>query len=348
MRRLIHTNDGAQHRERGAVAVVTALLMVVLLAVGALAVDGGMLYAKRAQLQTGADAAAIAVAQKCAASLSDPQCTSTSSLATSLAQSNMRAGLAGIASLTVSTSAQTVTATTQPLQPGVQAGRVSLFLAQALGFSSASLGATATAAWGSPSTGTAPFPLAFSVCQVTGQINGAVQLLQNHGSGANASCNYGPSGQVVPGGFGWLQQDPNQCGASINIALSEAGSSPGKGGPSNCDAVLAQWVSTLQSGQKLIVVLPIFTAVVGTGSGATYTLAGFAAYSVIGWNFGGAGAAHPNTAYNNVSPGVPANLACTGSCNGIIGQFVTFVALDNTYQVGPSTPFGATIVRLTQ
>lgn len=348
MRRLIHTNDGAQHRERGAVAVVTALLMVVLLAVGALAVDGGMLYAKRAQLQSGADAAAIAVAQKCAASLSDPQCASTSQLATSLAQSNMQAGQAGIASLTVSTSAQTVTATTQPLQPGMQAGRVSLFLAQALGISSASLGATAAAAWGSPSTGTAPFPLAFSVCQVTGQINGAVQLLQDHGSGANPSCNYGSSGQVVPGGFGWLVQNPNQCGATINIAQSEGGSNPGNSAPSNCNAVLAQWVTALQAGQKAIVLLPVFTAVTGTGNSAIYTLAGFAAYSVMGWNFGATSQTNPNNSYNNQPSGQPNSLSCTGNCRGIIGQFVTFVALDNTYQVGPSTAFGATIVRLTQ
>jgi hypothetical protein len=322
--------------------------MVVLLAAGALAVDGGMLYAKRAQLQNGADAAALAVAQKCAASLTDPLCSTTSTLATSLAQSNMAAAQAGIGSLVVDTSARTVTANTQPLQPGVTAGSVSTFLAQTLGISKVALAASATAGWGSPSTGTAPFPLAFSVCQVVGQIDGNLQLLQDHGSGANPSCNYGPSGLVVPGGFGWLAQNPGQCGASINIALAEGGSDPGKGAPSNCDAVLAQWVSTLQSGQRLVVLLPVFTAVVGTGSGAIYTLVGFAAYSVIGWNFGGASTAHPNNAYNNTSPGVPSSLACTGNCNGIIGKFITYVALDNAYQVGPSTPFGATIVRLSQ
>ncbi|WP_422933885.1 pilus assembly protein TadG-related protein [Sinomonas sp. P47F7] len=348
MRRLIETNDGALHRERGAVAVVTALLLTVLLAVGALAVDGGMLYAKRAQLQSGADAAAIAVAQKCAKSLTDPQCSATSTLATSLAQSNMQANQAGIASLTVNTTAQTVTATTQPLQPGMQPGSVSLFLAQTLGFRSATLGATAAAAWGSPSTGIAPFPLAFSVCQVTGQIDGAVQLLEDHGSGANPSCNYVPSGQVVPGGFGWLVQNPNQCGATINIAQSEGGSNPGNSAPSNCNAVLAQWVSTLQSGQRAIVLLPVFTAVTGTGSSAIYTLAGFAAYSVIGWNFGATSTTNPNNSYNNQSPNGSSALSCTGNCRGIIGQFVTYVALDNSYQVGPSTPFGATIVRMTQ
>lgn len=346
MRRLIHTNDGAQHRERGAVAVVTALLMVVLLAVGALAVDGGMLYAKRAQLQSGADAAALAIAQKCAASLSDPQCTSTSSLATSLAQSNMQAGQAGMASLKVDTSGQKVTATTQPLQPGMQPGSVSLFLAQTIGITSAALGATASAAWGSPSSGVTAFPLTFSVCQVQGQINGGAQLLQDHGSGANASCNYGPSGQVTPGGFGWLTQDPGSCGATINIAQSEAGGSTGNSGPSNCDAVLQQWITQLQNGQKAVVLLPIFTAVNGTGSSAVYTLIGFAAYSIIGWKFSG-GTSAPYV-YNNQPSGLPNSLSCTGNCRGIIGTFVTYVALDSTFQLGPSSSLGAAVVRLMQ
>lgn len=341
---MISTYDAGAHRERGAVAVVVSLLMVVLLAAGALAVDGGMLYAKRAQLQTGADAAALAVAQKCAKSLTDPQCTSTSTLATSLAQSNMSANQAGIASLTVDTTGQTVKAVTQPLQPGMQAGSVSLFLAQTIGIKSASLGATATVAWGSPSKGIAPFPLAFSVCQVQGLVNGAFQLLESHGSGANPSCNYGPSGQVVPGGFGWLVQDPGQCGATINIATAESGSDPGNNPPQNCGAVLQSWVNTLQAGQQLVGLLPVFTAVTGTGSGSIYTLAGFAAYSIIGWNFGGS---TPNN-YNNQNPNGSSALACTGNCRGIIGQFITYVSLDSVYQLGPSTSFGATIVKLTQ
>ena len=51
--------------ERGAAAVVLALLMVPMLGFAAIAVDIGALYAERARLQVGADAAAIAVAQDC-------------------------------------------------------------------------------------------------------------------------------------------------------------------------------------------------------------------------------------------------------------------------------------------
>ena len=51
--------------ERGATAVLFALLLVPMLGFAAIAVDVGALYAERARLQVGADAAAIAVAQDC-------------------------------------------------------------------------------------------------------------------------------------------------------------------------------------------------------------------------------------------------------------------------------------------
>ena len=41
-------------------------MLVVLIGVGALVIDSGALYAERRQLQNGADAAALAVAQDCA------------------------------------------------------------------------------------------------------------------------------------------------------------------------------------------------------------------------------------------------------------------------------------------
>lgn len=340
------TLDGAAHSERGAVALVTAILMVVLLGFAALAVDGGMLFAQRAQLQNGADAAALAVAQKCAASLSDPLCSTTSTLATSLSQSNARAGQAGIASLAISTTSRTVTATTQPVQPGSQPGSIALFFARALGIDSATVGAKAQAAWGSPSAGPAVFPITFSVCQVQGFVDGGFQRLQSHSTNINPGCNYGSSGSVVPGGFGWLAQDPGQCGAAIDIAASQVESDPGNKHPSNCDAVLQGWAASIQAGSPPTVLLPVFTSVTGTGRNVVFTLSGFAAFSVQGWKFSGDDGL-PYT-YHNTSPAVPASLACDSPCRGIIGKFITYVSLSSAYRLGPSTSFGATIVRLAQ
>ena len=51
--------------ERGAVGVLVAVLLAggVLLGLGAMVIDVGQLYQERAQLQNGADAAAVAVAK---------------------------------------------------------------------------------------------------------------------------------------------------------------------------------------------------------------------------------------------------------------------------------------------
>ena len=58
--------------DRGAVAIIVALLMAFgLLGLGAVAIDTGSWYAEKAQLQNGADGAALAIAQMCAAKTSD-------------------------------------------------------------------------------------------------------------------------------------------------------------------------------------------------------------------------------------------------------------------------------------
>ena len=51
--------------ERGAAGVLVAVMMLVLIGAGALAVDVGQIYSERAQLQNGADAGALGVAQAC-------------------------------------------------------------------------------------------------------------------------------------------------------------------------------------------------------------------------------------------------------------------------------------------
>ena len=65
MQRLTDLFRGRLSDERGATAVVFALLLVPVLGFAAIAVDIGSLYAERARLQVAADAAAIAVAQDC-------------------------------------------------------------------------------------------------------------------------------------------------------------------------------------------------------------------------------------------------------------------------------------------
>ncbi|MEV7606264.1 Tad domain-containing protein [Paenarthrobacter sp. NPDC089322] len=341
MRRIAESEDG----ERGAVAVLVALILVVLLGFAAIAVDVGMLYSERAQVQNGSDAAALAVAQKCAANTSDPNCSTTSQLAKDMVDKNALDGLGNLNSVNLNLTNRTATVSAGAQQAGRSPNSVSLFFGRVLGLNTADVMTSSTVQWGSPLAGTTPFPLAFSVCQVRGYIGGAAQLLQAHGSGANPSCMYGPSGAVVPGGFGWTVQDLNSCGGTIDLALSEGGSAPGNSAPVNCSTTLNKWADTINAGKDTIVLLPVFNAVTGTGSGAVYHLTSFAAFKVIGWKFSG-NSGLPDT-FRNTSPYVPSALSCTGNCRGIIGTFVKYVSLADGYSLGPVDADGATIVRLT-
>ncbi|TKV29509.1 pilus assembly protein TadG [Arthrobacter sp. NamB2] len=329
--------------EQGAVSVLVALLMVVLLGFAALAVDVGLLYSEKAQLQNGADAGALAIAQKCATDLNHSECATTSPLARSLANSNALDARSNVADIVVDKTARKVTVTTGAMEQGGTPNRVSLIFANALGISSSEVTATSSAVWGSPTKGIAPFPLTFSICQVQGQVGGSLQLLQSHGSGANPSCNYGPSGATVPGGFGWLVQQSGQCGAFVDIAVQLGGSDTGNSGPSHCDAILNQWGADLAAGKPVTVLLPVFDQVAGTGSGAQYHLVYFAAYDLKGWAFSGNNSL-PMTYNPTVTQG-GVTRSCTGNCRGIIGTFIEYVSLADGYTLGPVTSGGVTVVR---
>ena len=67
-------------------------MMVVLLGMGALVIDVGQLYAERRELQNGADAAALAVAQDCAGG----DCLDETTTADTYADDNAHDGEAGV------------------------------------------------------------------------------------------------------------------------------------------------------------------------------------------------------------------------------------------------------------
>lgn len=341
MRRLASTtknNDG----ERGAVSVIVAITLVVLLGFGAMAVDVAMMYSERAQLRNGADAAALSVAQKCAKNPNDAYCSDTSSLAASLANRNANDGLSHIKSIALNKGARTVTATVGAQEAGHAPNQVSLFLARALGFNTAEVNAPSTVGWGSPEKGPTVFPITVSICQVRGQA-GVMQLLRLHGTGANPGCFYGPSGAAVEGGFGGLQQDPNSCGAIVDIATAEGNGDTGNNPPPHCEDTLNSWAADMNAGKDVIILLPIFNKVTGTGTNAVFGLTTFAAFRVVGWKVGNPGL--PYT-FRNRTPDVPAALECREPCRGIIGTFVQYVSLAKGYTLGDVNPDGATVVEL--
>ncbi|MHA7295303.1 pilus assembly protein TadG-related protein [Arthrobacter sp. HLT1-21] len=243
--------------EDGAIAVMSALIMVLVLGMAALVIDIGLVYAERAQLQSGADAAALAIAQECAY---QNQCDATlaGATATSLAGSNANDGFAGAAvDLTV---ANSVTVRTTTLTPDGDSA-VQFWFAPILGIDSSKVGATARASWGSPSKATV-FPFTAPKC-----LFDQTPSDQEIWITVNSTCT-DSRGKTLPGAFGWLEEaDRKSCSASVDVDQIIAGQ-PGKSAPQNCDI----------DGKTIL--LPVYVQKSGTGNNVEYVINGFAAFYV--------------------------------------------------------------------
>ncbi|NKX52545.1 hypothetical protein HER39_18605, partial [Arthrobacter deserti] len=253
-------------------AVIVAVFLVALLGFVALAVAVGALYAERAQLQNGADAAALAVAQDCA----DGSCADTLQTARTLANANASDGAADLAALEFP-SATSVRATVTTREAGTGAGALTLRFASVLGIPEAAVAAEAGAAWGSPARGPAILPLAFAPCVF--RLDGPVQVISMHGDPGGTVCSStSPSGQLLPGGSGWLEDPDRTCPVDVDIAVqAPMRSDAGVSLPSNCYEVLA-------SAANETVLLPVYEDKGGTGSGGWYRIRGWAAFEVLGWS----------------------------------------------------------------
>ncbi|MGN7199278.1 pilus assembly protein TadG-related protein [Arthrobacter sp. SAFR-044] len=309
--------------EHGAVSVIVAIMLVVLLGFAAMAVDVSMMYAERAQLRNGADAAALAIAQKCAKSATDPDCTSTSSLAAGLANRNANDGLSNLKSAAIDTTGRTVAVTAGSQEAGSAANQVSLFFARALGFSSAEVNANSTAVWGTPSKGPAILPLAIAFCKLdipAGGTAGAVQVLEQSVNGCSG----------LPGGFGWITTAGTQCSVTMAAGQSDNSgiwfaSDPGASAPTICTA------SDFSQMNDQTVLLPLYDVATGTGSSGQYYVKGFAAFHVTGYHFADISWSTGGSVQNKT----------------ISGYFVKFVSLAQAFELGNVPNYGASIVRLT-
>ncbi|WP_258061653.1 TadE/TadG family type IV pilus assembly protein [Arthrobacter sp. ZGTC412] len=320
MRRL--TQNQATN-ERGAVSVIVAILLVTLLGFVAIAADVGVIYSERAQLQNGADASAIAIAQKCAKDTTVAACSTTSDLATSLANQNALDGMSKVHTIELDKTARTVAVTTSAKEVGGPDNSVSLFFANALGIPSKEVGARSSAAWGTPSKGPVILPLAIAHCKLNipaGGAKGPEQVLEQSVNGCGG----------IPGGFGWLQTTSTKCsitataGASSNSGIwfsSDTGASV----PSTCSA------ADFTQMQSQTVLLPLYDIATGTGSSGKYYIKGFAAFHVTGYHFASiswtAGAKVENKA--------------------IRGYFVKYVSLAQGFELGNTPDYGASVARLT-
>jgi hypothetical protein len=156
-------------------------------------------------------------------------------------------------------------------------------------------------------------------------------VISMHGDSGGTACQTtSPSGQLLPGGFGWLNDPAGTCKVRVDIATpSTVSGSTGVSLPPGCSAQLSRLGGTT-------VLLPVYSDKGGTGSSGWYTIRGFAAFQVLGWNF-------PGMSWNNQS--YP-DAQCKGTCKGLIGKFKSFVSLDDTFTLGGEN-LGASIITLT-
>jgi Flp pilus assembly protein TadG len=304
--------------ERGAVAVMVALLMVPLMGFAAIGIDVAAMHAERVQLQTGADAAAFAIAQNC----SNGACGTTAQTAQDLSAANLNPH---------DTSTATVTALTHSSVTVRNSGVRQHLFAPVLGINSTTLTVEATVTWAGPKGGTAQLPLAFSWCEWQAQTggglpSGTVERTIVFPKKSDTGCT-GPSGKVVPGGFGWLDADPGTCQTTSTIG-QQVGSSSGNSVSNGCNPAD---FTTLRGATVL---LPIFVSSGGTGGKAWYQVHGYAAFHLTGYYFAGQ--------YNWNSP-------CGGSDRCIKGYFTRYGTLSGSFSTGPDTPqLGASVIRLTK
>lgn len=341
--------------ERGAVAILVALLMVVLFGFAAIGVDVANMASDKQQLQNGADAGALAIAESCA----QGDCGDYDASALLLARSNKNDGLITDVDVLFTTKTVEVVAT----------GTTKHWFAPVLGsltgetLDSSPVVADATATWAKKLTGTAGLPLAidtnYLACIVGGSgavfSDGTSQSIfvekdgfyelrvpssekvklyladwaqENNGNENNgkddevAGCSL-VDGAWTPGGFGWLFPDPDTCEKETVIG-GTATVKPGLPPPNGCkQGILRDLI-----GQPIV--LPVFLGsdAYGSGAGGEYRIAGYVAFMLDGYYI-------PATSEELVDPFTKGKDMCAvpgsnASEACLIGHFTTVAALEGT------------------
>ncbi|TFC03620.1 hypothetical protein E3O32_09980 [Cryobacterium mannosilyticum] len=319
--------------DHGASAVMLAFLLVPLIGIVGFAIDVGALYAERGQLQNGADAAALAIAKDC----SDGVCSNPVGLAASYTNGNANDGAANVLAPDLSVSRQ-VTVRSSTRVAGTNAPAISHPFAAILGIPPSTVGAAATAQWGGVGSGRV-LALALSWCE----FQESLAASGNHvtiRTDTNKTCKHSPSTEIIPGGFGWLDNTTAPCEATINLSLNlnAAGelwvdSDPGGDAPSACKSQLPTLLGKT-------VLIPIYDLTQGSGTNARYRIYAFAGFTITGWKFPSAQELDP------LAPVCASGLTCpNGSWRGIQGTFTKWVSIDNAF--GPGGPdLNDTIVTL--
>jgi Flp pilus assembly protein TadG len=326
--------------EEGAVAVMVAVLLVPLFGFGAIAVDVAAMYEERRQLQNGADAAALAVAEDCARELIPCVLGSVEPVAQQYANANARDGRSDVDSLTLDIAAKTVDVVTLSTNTS-GANSVTHWFAGVLGITASPVRARAMAQWDVAPASLNAFPLTFCIdvfnkwtadgTAYGGSWPGYQVFYQTPGESLE-EC----EDENYPGGFGWLDRD-EQCRAMVSSIPTWHGGETGAALPDgSCVEELRAKIDDPSLGPILI---PIFREADpdGNGTNGRFYLLGFGAFQPTGYNFPGTGNG------NSYPPGPPPCGLPSYKC--IRGWFTEFVTVAGTGSTS-GTNYGLTSIQL--
>jgi hypothetical protein len=350
--------------DEGAIMVWVAVMIVVLLGVGALIIDVGALLVERRQLQNGADAAALAVAQDCA--LGDCGSGGGAGIAKQYADLNAGDDVSAIGSGTPCGVGPGLSGCTEPAPEGASGAtgwvrvntstetpsggnQVSFLLAPLISaLTGKTVTAGAVAAWG-PASEAATLPFTYSICEFyrggppsQGIPSGPITIYSKAGPGNKEpvveGCDRSPSGGTVEGGFGWLNLSGGNC--TVELTLGDTVTGPSDPGNNNllkkaeCSETLAQ----IHTGEAEVL-LPLFNNVTGQGANAVYTIEGFVGFVIEGYRLSGSR--------------FPSDFDCEvpSSVNGGGGSLRCFYGhFTNTYipagEFGGSTNYGVSVIKM--
>ncbi|MFI5622881.1 pilus assembly protein TadG-related protein [Nocardioides sp. NPDC051685] len=376
MPRLINHIIDRTHRQgddRGAVSTLVAIVLGagLLLGIGALVIDTGQLFVERAELQNGADAGALAVAQDCADADGCPADAQqqAEALAGDNDASDDRADASLVCGYTVAgflalcpaeDAASDACLGDRPPAPGnfvevrttTRQDDDSTVLPPVFGrillgndYDGRGVLACARAAWGGPKAA-ATLPLTISFCEWQYATGDGVDFAPAPpavpaGSYERVLSLKADGSDPVPcpgspsGGDlpgGFGWLDDSDCNVEVDVDGTFS-ADPGVSG-STCDAMLS---TARTSGEPLLI--PIFDVAEGTGSNGTYQMHGFAAFVVTGYDLPGFKATSTLTGRKKCSDSGPSSAKC------IFGYFTKdLVTTADTVLGGPD--MGATTVQI--
>jgi Flp pilus assembly protein TadG len=213
-------------REEGVSMVLVGVMLAVILGLAGMAVDLGVVYAERRELRTGADAAALAIAEDCG--VGNRPCDDVTARATAeqYADANAWDDTSTVESVTLTITGATtgsVRVVTSAWDAAAGLSGVRVPLMSMLGVDRVDVGAAATAIFDHPSSLSRGLPMIIDTCEFdkAGGYGPAylvtLYLLSPSSSDPPPeACPANPAHMDFPGGFGWL--DPNvldECAAAL-------------------------------------------------------------------------------------------------------------------------------------